>query len=477
MESSARPYREIHEECGVFGVYGQPGAAMLTYYGLFALQHRGQESAGIVASDGREVKAHKGLGLLTEVFADPQQLSSWAGHLAIGHVRYSTTGSTSLANAQPLLVRYHGGSLALAHNGNLVNASELRSQLEANGSIFQTTADSEVIAHLIARQGDAPIETAVATAIEQVRGAYAFIFLTEDKLIAVRDPNGIRPLTLGRLGDAYVIASETCAFDIIGAETLSDVAPGEMIVIDRDGLHSQQVVPPGRPALCAFEYIYFSRPDSVLHGVNVHSVRKTLGRELAREHPAAGDLVTGVPDSSLSAASGYAEASGIPYEMGLVKNRYVGRTFIQPSQAERSFNVKVKLNPLRKVVEGKRVVLVDDSIVRGTTTKHIIRSLREAGAREVHVRISSPPYMHSCYFGVDTSAGTDLIAARMTVEEIRQQVGADSLEYLSVEGLARACGLTGRLCLACFDGEYPVDVSAANGKHDLEGRCGRLHSL
>ncbi|MGE5561241.1 MAG: amidophosphoribosyltransferase [Chloroflexota bacterium] len=469
--SAERLSGDIHEECGVFGVYGQPGAAMLTYYGLFALQHRGQESAGIVASDGKEIVAHKGLGLLTEVFADPKQLAAWTGHLAIGHVRYSTTGSTSLANAQPLLVRYHGGSLALAHNGNLVNASELRAQLEAQGSIFQTTADSEVIAHLIARQGDVPLETAVIRALAQVRGAYAFIFLTEDKLIAARDPNGIRPLSLGRLGDAYVVASETCAFDIIGAETLSDIAPGEMIVIDKDGLHSQQALPQGRPALCVFEYIYFSRPDSVLHGVNVHSARKALGRELAREFPAAGDLVTGVPDSSLSAASGYAEASGIPYEMGLVKNRYVGRTFIQPSQAERSFNVKVKLNALRKVVEGKRVVLVDDSIVRGTTTQHIIRSLREAGAREVHVRISSPPYRHSCYFGVDTSAGTDLIAARLTVEEIRQQVGADSLAYLSVEGLARACGLPGRLCLACFDGDYPVDVSAANGKHDLEQRA------
>lgn len=459
---------EIHEECGVFGVYGQPGAAMLTYYGLFALQHRGQESAGIVVSDGHDVKAHKGLGLLTEVFADPQQLAKWTGNLAIGHVRYSTTGSTSLANAQPLLVRYHGGRLALAHNGNLVNAGELRTRLETEGSIFQTTIDSEVVAHLIARQGDVPIETAIARSLEQVRGAYAFIFLTEDKLIAVRDPNGIRPLSLGRLGEAYVIASETCAFDIIGAESLSDVAPGEMIIIDKDGLRSQQVIAPGRPALCVFEYIYFSRPDSVLHSVNVHSARKALGRALASEHPADGDLVTGVPDSSLSAASGYAEASGIPLEMGLVKNRYVGRTFIQPSQAERSFNVKVKLNALRKVVEGKRVVLVDDSIVRGTTTKHIIRSLREAGAREVHVRISSPPYMHSCYFGVDTSAGTDLIASRLSVEEIRQEVGADSLEYLSVAGLARACGLTGQLCLACFNGDYPVDVSAANGKHDLE---------
>lgn len=460
---------EIGEECGVFGVYGQPGAAMLTYYGLFALQHRGQESAGIVASDGRTVVAHKGLGLLTDVFAEPRQLTSWTGHLAIGHVRYSTTGSTSLANAQPLLVRYRGGSLALAHNGNLVNAGALRAQLEAEGSIFQTTADSEVIAHLIARQGDVPLETAIARSLTQIRGAYAFVFLTEDKLIAVRDPNGIRPLSLGRLGEAHVFASETCAFDIVGAETLSDVAPGEMVVVDRDGIRSQQVLPPGRPALCAFEYIYFSRPDSVLCGVNVHSARKALGRELAREHPADGDLVTGVPDSSLSAASGYAEASGIPLEMGLVKNRYVGRTFIQPSQAERAFNVKVKLNALRKVVEGKRVVLVDDSIVRGTTTGHIIRALREAGAREVHVRISSPPYRHPCYFGVDTSSEADLIAARYGVDAIREQVGADSLAYLSVAGLARACGLAGRLCLACFDGDYPVDVRAAGGKHDLEG--------
>jgi amidophosphoribosyltransferase len=459
---------ELHEECGVFGVYGHPDAASVAYYGLFTLQHRGQESAGIVGSNGHELMSHKGLGLLSDVFADPQSLSGWNSKLAIGHVRYSTTGSNVASNAQPLVIRYHGGSLALGHNGNLVNAGELRTKLEAEGSIFQTTTDTEVIAHLIARQGNVPLETAIKRAVTQIEGAYALVLMSETQLFAVRDPNGIRPLSLGRLGDAHVIASETCAFDVIGAETLSDVAPGEMLIIDENGVRSEQVLQPGRNALCAFEFIYFSRPDSNLCGRNVHSVRKALGRELARECPADGDLVTGVPDSSLSAATGYAEAAGIPYEMGLVKSRYVARTFIQPTQAERAFKVRAKLNALRKVVAGKRVILVDDSIVRGTTSGHIIHSLREAGAREVHVRISSPPYRHSCFYGVDTSSESDLIAARAQTEAIRKQIGADSLAYLSVEGLARACGLEGNLCLACFSGDYPVDVSKAARKLDLE---------
>lgn len=460
--------RGLREECGVFGIFGHPEAASLTYYGLFTLQHRGQESAGIVVGDGHELQSHKGLGLLTDVFPDPQPLTEWPGHLAIGHVRYSTTGSNSLANAQPLLIRYHGGSLALAHNGNLVNAGELRARLEAEGSIFQTTADTEVIAHLIAKQGNVPLETAIERAVAQIEGAYALVLLSENTLYAVRDPNGIRPLSLGRLGTAHVLASETCAFDTIGAETLSDVAPGELLVIDQSGVRSRQILKQGRPSLCAFEFIYFSRPDSNLSGQNVHTVRKALGRELARTCPADGDLVIGVPDSSLSAATGFAETAGIPYELGLVKSRYVARTFIQPSQAERALKVRVKLNALRKVVAGKRVVLVDDSIVRGTTSAHIVRSLRDAGAREVHVRISSPPYRHPCFYGVDTSADGDLIAARMQLADIQKQVGADSLAYLSVEGLSRACGLEGKLCLACFNGDYPVDVSKADRKLDLE---------
>ncbi|HHY96263.1 MAG TPA: amidophosphoribosyltransferase, partial [Firmicutes bacterium] len=438
----------MKEECGVFGIWGHPRAVERTHLGLFAVQHRGQESAGMaVVADGI-LRAHKGMGLVADVLT-PEVLRGMGGRAAIGHVRYSTFGSSEPVNAQPLVVRYRRGMLALAHNGNLVNAPEIRSELEGQGSIFQTTLDTEVIAHLIARRPARELPDAVASSLAEVKGGYALVFLTPDMLIGVRDPHGIRPLALGRLGDAYCLASETCAFDTIGAEFLREVEAGEMVVIDDHGLRSQQVAPPGRPALCVFEYIYFARPDSDLGGLNVHTVRKQLGRVLAHEHPAAADLVTGVPDSSISAASGFAEEAGIPYEMGLVKNRYIGRTFIEPDQEGRDLAVRLKLNPLRRVVEGKRVVLVDDSIVRGTTSRHIVNLLREAGAREVHLRISSPPYRFPCYYGIDTSARGELVAAEKSVEEIRSMVRADTLGYLSIEGLGRALGRPlGEFCLA-----------------------------
>lgn len=455
-------------ECGVFGCHGVEGAARVTYYGLFALQHRGQESAGIAISDGEHLVLKRGMGLVSEVFS-PDDVKDWPGFAAAGHVRYSTTGSSLPLNAQPLLIRYHRGQLALCHNGNLTNAQRLRGELEARGSIFQGTADTEVLAHLAARDGGPPVE-AVAAALSQVTGGYAFVFLTADVLMGARDPNGIRPLSIGRMpGGGWVLASETCAFDAVGADYLRDVEPGELVVVGAGGLSSRMVHPPGQPALCAFEFIYFARPDSDLSHQNVHAVRKQLGRALALEAPVEADLVTGVPDSSLSAASGFAEQAGIPYELGLVKNRYIGRTFIQPDQKTRVEGVSVKLNALRKVVSGKRVVLVDDSIVRGTTSRHIVHMLRSAGAVQVHLRITSPPYRFPCFYGIDTSSSTELIAVGRTVEEVRGIVEADSLAHLSPSGLARAVGLRpDELCLACFTGGYPADVSEASGKYALE---------
>jgi len=492
----------IREACGIYGVWGHPDAARLTYYGLFALQHRGQESAGIVASDGERIVFHKGMGLVSEVF-DDERVATLPGSIAIGHVRYSTSGSSHLDNAQPIVVRYRGGWLALAHNGNLVNALALRVRLEDDGSIFQTTVDTEVIAHLIARsrhgaegQGAAcvagwgsaiasghcaTLEEALPAALNETRGGYALVVMNETTLLAARDPNGFRPLSLGRFPEGgWVVASETCAFDATGAEFVRDVRPGEILAIDRDGLRSVQATLAGKPSLCAFEYIYLARPDSNFEGRNVHAVRKDLGRRLALDHPVEADVVTGVPDSSLSAASGYAERAGIPYEMGFVKNRYIGRTFIQPSTSARAFGVQVKLNPLRKVLEGKRVGLIDDSIVRGTTSRRIVSLLRQAGATEVHLRIASPPYSHPCYYGIDTSFESELIAATRSVEEIREAVGADSLAYLSSEALHET--ITGlpdwpvaeRLCLACFTGKYEVPVDGVRGKFELEeGKGGR----
>ncbi|MCR4398709.1 MAG: amidophosphoribosyltransferase, partial [Firmicutes bacterium] len=414
--------------------------------------------------------------LVSEVFNEGV-LSGLPGDSAVGHVRYSTTGATLPVNAQPILVRCRGSSIALCHNGNLVNAPELRRRLEQTGSIFQTGLDTEVIAHLVARSPEPSFEDAVVGALTQVRGGYALLFLAADKVIGVRDPNGIRPLSIGRLADGgrepgWVLASESCAFDSVGAEMVRDVEPGEMVILDRNGLRSRRVLPEGQRALCVFEYIYFARPDSDMEGLNVHSVRKNLGRLLARHYPVDADVVIGVPDSSISAATGYAEEAGIPYEIGLVKNRYVGRTFIQPAQRIRDEGVKLKLNPLRKIVSGNRVVLVDDSIVRGTTSRHIVKLLRGAGAKEVHLRISSPPYRYPCYFGIDTSTTSELVAASRSEQEVERMVGADSLRYLSLSALLEGvgggrCG-PARHCTACFTGEYPVRVDGAGGKHALE---------
>ncbi|GEN35641.1 amidophosphoribosyltransferase [Aneurinibacillus danicus] len=452
---------KLNEECGVFGVFNHPDAPQLTYYGLHALQHRGQESAGICASDGEKFSYHRGMGLVTEAFSD-NQLSGIHGRMAIGHVRYTTAGESKLENAQPLVFKYTGGSLALAHNGNLVNANQIRHQLERQGSIFQTTSDTEVIAHLIARSGY-EIEQAVRESLRMIKGAYALLVMTENKMIVALDPNGLRPLVLGRMEKGYVVASETCAFETVGAEYIRDVEPGEMIVIDEKGLRSERFAGQTQRAICSFEYIYFARPDSDIDGINVHLARKELGRQLYRESAVEADVVTGVPDSSISAAIGYAEAAGLPYELGLIKNRYVGRTFIQPNQEMRARGVRMKLSAVRKVVEGKRVVMIDDSIVRGTTSGRIVRMLREAGAKEVHVRISSPPVKNPCFYGIDTSSREELIASKKSIEQIREYIGADSLVFLSEKGLIDAIGRNDMApnrghCLACFTGCYPTEI-------------------
>ncbi|WP_088036139.1 amidophosphoribosyltransferase [Evansella clarkii] len=452
----------LNEECGVFGVWGHKDAAAITYYGLHSLQHRGQEGAGIVVTDGEKLKVHKGLGLVNDVFNDGA-LEKLSGKGAIGHVRYTTAGDSDLINVQPLLFNSQTGGLSLAHNGNLVNASALKHQLERQGSIFQTTSDTEVLAHLIKRSGFEDIKDRVKNALTMVKGAYAFMVMVEGKLMAALDPNGLRPLSIGKLGDAYVISSETCAFDIIGAEYEREVEPGELIIIDDNGLQSERFALSPKRSICSMEYVYFARPDSNVDKINVHHARKNLGRQLAVEAPVEADVVTGVPDSSISAAIGYAEHTGIPYELGLIKNRYVGRTFIQPSQELREQGVKMKLSAVRGVVEGKRVVMIDDSIVRGTTSRRIVRLLREAGAKEVHVRISAPPITNPCFYGIDTSTKGELIAADRTVEEIRQEIGADTLEFLSTEGLMKGIGRPGDQenhgqCLACFTGQYPTEI-------------------
>lgn len=449
------------DECGVFGIYGDEEAASLTVIGLYALQHRGQESAGLAVTDGKSLKAHKALGLVADVFPAGAPAEADAGHAAVGHVRYSAAGDPG--GTQPLVVRMHPGPVALAHNGNLVNAPEMRDKLERDGSIFQTSLDTEVLAHLMAKRWRDGVEEALDGSLNELRGGYALVVLTKDCIIGARDPNGIRPLSLGKRNGAWILASETCAFDAVGAEFVREVDPGELVIIDREGMRSRRFAPEAAPALCAFEYIYFARPDSELRRLNVHAVRKHLGRRLARDYPVDADLVAGVPDSSLSAASGFAEEAGIPYEMGLVKNRYIGRTFIRPSQAARDLGVKLKINPLRRVLEGRRVVLVDDSIVRGTTCRRIVGLLREAGAREVHMRISSPPYGFSCHYGIDTSTRSELIAARYSCGQIEKMVGADSLRYLDTRALVECLGGgSGNdpdgLCLACFTGDYPVEV-------------------
>jgi amidophosphoribosyltransferase len=452
----------FHDQCGLFGIFGHPEAARLTYLGLYALQHRGQESAGIVSSDGFRLRIEKGMGLVNDVFTD-EHVDALTGDRSIGHVRYSTAGDTVAANAQPILIDCHRGPIALAHNGNIVNASLLRQGLEAAGSIFQSTSDTEVILHLYARSHRERLEDAIAASLSKVMGAFSLLFLTRDALVAARDPWGFRPLVIGRLEGAWIAASETCALDLIGAEHVRDVEPGELVVFDRNGLRSFRPFPPEPVRQCVFEHVYFARPDSQVFGRNVLSTRLALGRQLAREAPADADIVVPVPDSGMGAALGYSQESGLPFQWGLIRNHYVGRTFIQPKQSSRSLGVRVKLNPVRSVLEGKRVVLIDDSIVRGTTSRKIVHMVREAGAKEVHLRISSPPTTGPCYYGIDTPLKSELIASSHSLEEIRQSVGADSLAYLSQEGLLQAVGDGGgdRFCTACFSGRYPVAVSQA----------------
>ena len=448
----------FHDECGVFGIFGHEEAAKLTYLGLHALQHRGQESAGIVSTDGGELHIAKGMGLVQEIFT-PEVISGLPGAVAIGHTRYSTAGDTSLVNAQPIVIDCNKGKLALGHNGNLTNAIELRRKLEHRGSIFQTTSDTEVIVHLIARSPARNLPGAVADALNQVAGAYSLLLLNRDELYAIRDPHGFRPLNLGRLGDAWVVASETCAFDLIDAEYVREVEPGELMRISKSGIESISFAPEKPHQYCIFEHVYFGRPDSIIFGRQVNESRERLGRLLAREHPADADIVVPVPDSGVPAAIGYAQESGIPFRLGLIRNHYIGRTFIEPVQAIRDFGVKLKLNPVRRLLEGKRIVLVDDSIVRGTTSRKIVRLVREAGCAEVHVRISCPPTLSPCHYGIDTPTREELIAARQSVEEIRQYLGADSLGYLSLENLRAAVGDTqGEFCSSCYTGSYPTEM-------------------
>lgn len=461
----------LQEECGIFGVWGHTDASQITYYGLHSLQHRGQEGTGIVVTDGSKLRGVKGDGLVNEVFT-AESMKELAGSSAIGHVRYSTNGGSGYENIQPLLFHSQSGSMALCHNGSLINAKALRHQLENQGSIFQTSSDTEILAHLIRRGGFTTLKDRVKNALSMLKGAYAFLVMTETELIVALDPNGMKPLALGKLGDAYVVASETCAFDIIGAKFERDIQPGELLVISDEGLHSEVFSVASQTAMCAMEYIYFSRPDSNINGINVHSARKRLGKQLALEVPIEADVVTGVPDSSISVAIGYAEATGIPYEMGLIKNRYVGRTFIKPSQALREQGVKMKLSPVRGVVEGKRVIMVDDSIVRGTTSKRIVNLLREAGATEVHVVISSPTIKNPCFYGIDMSTKRELIAANHSVEEIREILGADSLTFLSVDGMVEAINKNESdqshgLCLACFTGNYPTEINPVKNEEKV----------
>jgi amidophosphoribosyltransferase len=491
-EADADPDDEhFHDQCGVFAIYGHAEAANLAYLGLHALQHRGQESAGIVTSDGRQLFAHRAMGLVHDAFSQ-EQLGRLPGPLAIGHVRYSTAGGSHLKNAQPFAVDYARGSLAVCHNGNLTNADEIRSELEARGSIFQSSSDTEVLVHLVAMSTEAAIEDRVADALAKVRGAYSLLFMTEDTVVAVRDPMGIRPLCLGILPgsggstrrDAHIIASEPTAFDLIGAEFVRDVEPGEMVVIDESGLRSRSLPEKAPPRMCVFEYVYFARPDSRIGGKSVYEVRKTLGAQLAKEHPVVADVVIPVPDSGVPAAIGYAAALGISFEMGLIRSHYVGRTFIEPQQSIRHFGVRLKLNPVESILRGKRVVVVDDSIVRGTTARKLVKMVRDAGAREVHLRISSPPTEWPCYYGIDTPTRRELIASSHSVVEIARYVTADTLGYLSLEGMLAAVRETpaqkglplaspaqpaspppdAGYCHACFSGQYAIPFVASARK-------------
>jgi amidophosphoribosyltransferase len=447
---------KFREECGVFGIFGHPEASNLTYLGLYALQHRGQESAGIASSHGGRIRLHKAMGYVNEAF-NSDALAKLPGSLAVGHVRYSTAGESLVANAHPIVVDSVHGQLAVCHNGNLVNAGELRDALVRSGAIFQTNSDTEVVVHLFARSREESVEEAVIDAISQVRGAFSFVMMSQDRVIGVRDPHGFRPLALGRLGQAWVVCSETCALDLIGASYVRDVEPGEVVVLSSAGIKSIKPFGPARHSQCIFEHVYFSRPDSYVFGESVNEVRTHLGRTLAREAPVDADVIVPIPDSGVCAAIGYAEASGVPMRMGLIRNHYVGRTFIEPQQSIRHFGVRVKLNPVKSILDGKRVVLIDDSIVRGTTSRKIVRMVRSAGAREVHMRISCPPTVSPCFYGVDTPRRSELIAATHTLEEIRKYLDADSIAYLSLDGLTDAVnGGKSKYCTSCYTGVYPV---------------------
>ncbi len=464
-------FDKFNDECGVFGIFGHPEAANLAYLGLYALQHRGQESCGIVASDGTRLRAHKGMGLVADVFKRDSVFENLPGSNAIGHVRYSTAGGNDVKNCQPIMVDYARGSIAVAHNGNLVNAQEIRNELEHKGSIFSTVADTETIIHLLARAECDSLSDRVVEALERIKGAYSLVFLTETRMVAVRDPNGFRPLALGKLDGAYVVASETCAFDLIEAEFIREIEPGEMILVDKEGLKSFHPFKEVKPSPCIFEHIYFARPDSIIFGRNVYGVRKEFGRQLALEHPVEADVVVPIPDSGVPAAIGYAEESGIPFQLGLIRNHYVGRTFIEPQQSIRHFGVKIKLNPVREVIQGKRVVVIDDSIVRGTTARKIIKMIRNAGAKEVHVRISCPPTSYPCFYGIDTPTRKELISSSHTIEEINRYITSDTLGYLSQEGTLAAAGASvvggTHFCDACFSGSYPVKFPRLKGDKQL----------
>ncbi|WP_459936217.1 amidophosphoribosyltransferase [Desulfonatronum parangueonense] len=460
------------EYCGLVGISGHPEAARMVYFGLYALQHRGQESAGIVTWDGANLREQRGMGLVADVFNERHLGKELKGDTAIGHIRYSTTGASLLRNAQPFMVRFGDFRIAIGHNGNLVNAQALRRELEDQGSIFQTTMDSEVIMHLIARNlnGKGLVE-AVALACSRIKGAYSLIILANNKLIALRDPLGFRPLSLGRMGDSYVVASETCAFDLLEAEHLRCIDPGEMVIIEDRCLTSRRFADPEPTKSCIFELVYFARPDSLVFGTEVYSARKRMGEILAREAPVDGDYIMPFPDSGMYAAVGYAQASGLPFELAMIRNHYIGRTFIQPSQDMRDFGVRVKLNPVRSLIKNKRMVIIEDSIVRGTTIRTRVKKLRELGAREIHMRVSCPPIRHPCFYGIDFSSKGELIAANHPVPDIARYIGLDSLHYLSIEGLLQATGRSEGYCLACFDGNYPVAVDGPCSKMCLEDKC------
>ena len=474
------PSDKLREECGVVAIYGHPEASKLAYLSLYALQHRGQESAGIAASNGERVELHKGMGLVADLFTG-DVLAQLPGSLAIGHTRYSTTGDSALLNAQPIMVECNKGKIALAHNGNITNAHEVHAQLEQQGSIFQTTSDTEVVVHLIARSREQTLADAMADSLRRIEGAFSLVMLTPDRIFAARDPRGFRPLVMGRISgqaahtaDTIVFASETCAFDLIGATYEREVKPGELVIVGPEGVHSRFYSAQQPQSSCIFEHVYFSRPDSIVFGRSVQQMRDAMGQQLALESPLDADIVVPVPDSGMTAAMGFARQSGIPIQIGLIRNHYVGRTFIEPEQRVRDFGVKLKLNPVRHVLEGKRVVLIDDSIVRGTTSKKIVRMVRDAGAKQVHMRISCPPTISPCFYGVDTPSKNQLIAANKSVEEIREYIKADSLAYLSLEGLRKAAGEGDEAiyCTACYTGKYPTkivdveDIAPAMAAHD-----------